>query len=101
MRQHDTSDDLEKTALADHCSAELRRNNEEPAAVEIFPQQSVREQCIPSEIRKERFNAETIAAIKGAYGGKGLVRPFDTVDESMDSLNYRSGDRDAPFWRIS
>ena len=56
-------------------------------AIELFLRQSVREQRIPFDIRRNQPNAETIQAIEDAQNGVNLSRPFHSVEELMADLN--------------
>ena len=57
------------------------------SAVNIFLKQAIREQAIPFEIRKNKPNAVTQAAMKAAETQEGLSGPFDTVEDLMEALN--------------
>lgn len=84
-----------KTPIHVNIDKQLKENADElfqelglnmSTAITIFLKQSVRYQAIPFAIKKDKPNAETIAAIqeleKGKYEG-----PFDSVKDLMRSLN--------------
>lgn len=84
-----------KTPIHVNIDKQLKENADElfqelglnmSTAITIFLKQSVRDQAIPFAIKKDKPNAETIAAIqeleKGKYEG-----PFDSVKDLMRSLN--------------
>ncbi len=56
-------------------------------AINVFLKRVVREKGIPFEMRIERPNAETIAAIEDIKNGRNLIGPFDSVEEMMEALN--------------
>ncbi len=56
-------------------------------AINVFLKRVVREKGIPFEMRIERPNAETIAAIEDVKNGRNLIGPFDSVEEMMEALN--------------
>lgn len=55
-------------------------------AFNVFLRQSIREQRLPFEVRKNVPNATTIAAIKAAEQGK-MNGPYNSVDELLEALN--------------
>ena len=55
-------------------------------AFNVFLRQSIREQRLPFEVRKNVPNATTIAAIKAAEQGK-MNGPYNSVDELLEVLN--------------
>ena len=57
-------------------------------AVNMFLRRSVREERIPFDVSRDiKPNLKTQAAMKRVESGKGLVGPFETVEEAMDYLN--------------
>ncbi len=55
-------------------------------AFNVFLRQSIREQRLPFEVRKNVPNATTIAAIKAAEQGK-MNGPYNSVDELLEALD--------------
>ena len=55
-------------------------------AFNVFLRQSIREQRLPFEVRKNVPNATTIAAIKAAEQGE-MNGPYNSVDELLEALN--------------
>ena len=55
-------------------------------AFNVFLRQSIREQRLPFEVRKNVPNATTIAAIKAAEQGE-VNGPYNSVDELLEALN--------------
>ena len=55
-------------------------------AINVFLNQVILNDGIPFEIRKPRFNKETIEAIEDVKKGKNLSKTFDTVDEMFKEL---------------
>ena len=56
-------------------------------AINVFLNQVILNDGIPFEIRKPRFNKETIQAIEDAKNGKNLSKTFDSVDEMFEELD--------------
>ncbi|MBR2693088.1 MAG: type II toxin-antitoxin system RelB/DinJ family antitoxin [Thermoguttaceae bacterium] len=56
-------------------------------AFNIFLRQSVREQQIPFQVRKNVPNAVTLAAMAEAEKGEDLHGPYDTVSDFMKALD--------------
>ena len=56
-------------------------------AFTIFLRQSVREQQIPFQVRRNVPNAVTLAAMNAAEKGEDLQGPFDSVSDLMEALN--------------
>ncbi|MBE5822029.1 MAG: type II toxin-antitoxin system RelB/DinJ family antitoxin [Clostridiales bacterium] len=56
-------------------------------AINVFLNQVILNDGIPFEIRKPRFNKETIQAIKDTENGRKLSKTFDTVDEMFEELD--------------
>ena len=55
-------------------------------AINVFLNQVILHDGIPFEIRKPRFNQETIQAIEDAKNGKNLSKTFENVDEMFEEL---------------
>lgn len=55
-------------------------------AINVFLNQVVLYDGIPFEIRKPRFNKETIEAIEDTKKGKNLSKTFDSVDAMFEEL---------------
>lgn len=55
-------------------------------AINVFLNQVILYDGIPFEIRKPRFNQETIQAIEDTKKGKNLSKTFDNVDEMFEEL---------------
>ena len=55
-------------------------------AFNVFLRQSIREQRLPFEVRKNVPNATTIAAIKAAEQGE-MNGPYNSVDELLEALD--------------
>lgn len=56
-------------------------------AINVFLKRAVQEERIPFEVGKvERPNLKTRRAMTRVEKGKGLVGPFNTVEEAMDAL---------------
>lgn len=56
-------------------------------AINVFLNQVILNDGIPFEIRKPRYNKETIQAIEDTKNGKNLSKIFDNVDEMFEELN--------------
>lgn len=56
-------------------------------AINVFLNQVILNDGIPFEIRKPRFNKETIQAIKDTKNGKNLSKTFDSADEMFEELD--------------
>lgn len=56
-------------------------------AINVFLKQVILNDGIPFEIRKPKFNKETIEAIEDAKKGKNLSKTFDSVDEMFEELD--------------
>lgn len=56
-------------------------------AINVFLNQVILYDGIPFEIRKPRFNKETIEAIEDTKKGKNLSKTFDSVEEMFDELD--------------
>ena len=56
-------------------------------AINIFIKQAIREQRIPVDLVLRPLNKETIKAIKDAEKGIGLSKPYNTVEELMETLD--------------
>ena len=55
-------------------------------AINVFLNQVILHDGIPFEIRKPRFNQETIQAIEDTKKGKNLSKTFDNVNEMFKEL---------------
>ena len=55
-------------------------------AINVFLNQVILHDGIPFEIRKPRFNQETIEAIEDAKKGKNLSKTFNNADEMFKEL---------------
>ena len=55
-------------------------------AINVFLNQVILQDGIPFEIKKPRYNKETIQAIEDTKSGKNLSKPFDSVDEMFEEL---------------
>ena len=75
---------------------ELKRNAEAifselglsmSSAMNIFLRYCVRYGGIPFELRIEKPNAETLAAIEDVNNNRGMSKTFDSVSALMDDLN--------------
>ncbi|MBQ8508030.1 MAG: type II toxin-antitoxin system RelB/DinJ family antitoxin [Clostridia bacterium] len=87
---------METTNMNVRVDADLKRRAEEiykelgmnlSTAVNIFLRQSVRYGGIPFELRLERPNPETIAAIQEVERGESLSGPFRDTKSLMEALN--------------
>lgn len=56
-------------------------------AINVFLNQVILNDGIPFEIRKPKFNKETIQAIEDTKNGKNLSKTFDNVDEMFEELD--------------
>lgn len=56
-------------------------------AINVFLNQVILNDGIPFEIRKPKFNKETMQAIEDTKNGKNLSKTFDSVDETFDELD--------------
>ena len=56
-------------------------------AINVVLAQVILQDGIPFEIKKPKFNKETIEAIEDAKNNKNLSREFETVDELFEELN--------------
>ena len=56
-------------------------------AINVFLNQVILNDGIPFEIKKPKYNKETIQAIEDTKNGKNLSKPFDSVDEMFEELN--------------
>ena len=56
-------------------------------AINVFLNQVILQDGIPFEIRKPRFNKETIKAIEDTKKGKNLSKTFNSVDEMFEELD--------------
>mgnify|MGYP003304839863 FL=1 len=56
-------------------------------AINVFLKQVILNDGIPFEIRKPKFNKETIEAIEDAKKGKNLSKTFNNADEMFEELD--------------
>ena len=56
-------------------------------AINVFLRQVILNDGIPFEVRKPKFNQESIEAIEDAKKGKNLSKTFDSVDEMFEELD--------------
>ncbi len=56
-------------------------------AINVFLNQVILNDGIPFEIRKPKFNKETIQALEDTKNGKNLSKTFDNVDEMFKELD--------------
>lgn len=56
-------------------------------AINVFLNQVILNDGIPFEIRKPRFNKETIQAMEDTKNGKNLSKIFNNVDEMFEELD--------------
>lgn len=56
-------------------------------AINVFLNQVILNDGIPFEIRKPRFNKETIEAMENVKSRKNLSKTFDSVDEMFEELD--------------
>lgn len=56
-------------------------------AINVFLNQVILNDGIPFEIRKPKYNKETIQAMEDTKNGKNLSKTFDNVDEMFEELD--------------
>ena len=56
-------------------------------AINVFLNQVILNDGIPFEIRKPKYNKETIQAIEDTKNGKNLSKSFDSVNEMFEELD--------------
>ncbi len=56
-------------------------------AINVFLNQVILNDGIPFEIKKPKFNKETIQAIEDTKNGKNLSKTFDSVNEMFEELD--------------
>ena len=56
-------------------------------AINVFLNQVILNDGIPFEIRKPRYNQETIQAMEDTKNGKNLSKTFDKVNEMFGELD--------------
>jgi len=56
-------------------------------AINVFLNQVILNDGIPFEIKKTRFNKETIQALEDTKNGKNLSRIFEDVDDMFKELD--------------
>lgn len=58
-------------------------------AINVFLNQVILNDGIPFEIKKPRYNKETIQAIEDTKSSKNLSKSFDNVKEMFEELNKK------------
>lgn len=56
-------------------------------AINVFLNQVILNDGIPFEIKKPKFNKETIQVMEDVKNGKNLSKTFDSVDEMFEELD--------------
>lgn len=56
-------------------------------AINVFLNQVILHDGIPFEIKKPKFNKETIQTMEDTKNGKNLSKTFDNVDEMFEELD--------------
>lgn len=56
-------------------------------AINVFLNQVILHDGIPFEIRKPKFNQETIQALEDTKNNKNLSKTFDSVEEMFEELD--------------
>ena len=56
-------------------------------AITVFLNQVILNDGIPFEIKKPRYNKETIQAIEDTKNGKNLSKTYNSVDEMFEELD--------------
>ena len=56
-------------------------------AINVFLNQVILNDGIPFEIKKPRFNKESIQAMEDTKNGKNLSKTFDNVNEMFEELD--------------
>ena len=56
-------------------------------AINVFLNQVILNDGIPFEVKKPKFNKETIQAIEDTKNGKNLSKTFDSVNEMFEELD--------------
>ena len=56
-------------------------------AINVFLNQVILNDGIPFEIKKPKYNKETIQAMEDTKNGKNLSKAFDNVDEMFKELD--------------
>lgn len=56
-------------------------------AINVFLNQVILYNGIPFEIRKPKYNKETIQALEDTKNGRNLSKSFDSVDEMFEELD--------------
>jgi DNA-damage-inducible protein J len=77
--------DEELKRQADAIFSELGLNMS--TAINMFLRYSVRYGGIPFELRVEKPNAETLAAINDVNNNRNMSKTFTSVDDLMEDLN--------------
>ncbi len=56
-------------------------------AINVFLNQVILTDGLPFEVRKPKYNKETIQAIEDTKNGKNLSKTFDSIDEMFEELD--------------
>ena len=56
-------------------------------AINVFLNQVILNEGIPFEIKKPKYNKETLQVIEDTKNGKNLSKSFDSVDEMFEELD--------------
>jgi len=56
-------------------------------AINVFLNQVILHDGIPFEIKKPKFNKETIQTMEDTKNGKNLSKTFDNIDEMFEELD--------------
>ena len=56
-------------------------------AINVFLNQVILHDGIPFEIKKPRYNKETLQAMEGVKNKRNLNKAFDSVDEMFEELD--------------
>lgn len=56
-------------------------------AINVFLNQVILNDGIPFEIKKPKYDKETIQSMKDVKNGKNLSKSFDSVDEMFEELD--------------
>ncbi len=77
-------EELKRTAEAIYSELGLNMST----AINMFLRHSVRYGGIPFDLRIERSNVETMAAIDDVNKNRNMSKSFDSVSALMDDLNF-------------
>lgn len=56
-------------------------------AINVFLNQVILNDGIPFEIKKPKYDSETIQAMEDVKNGKNVSKPFNSVDEMFEELD--------------